>query len=80
MNVGPANSAQMGAQPTLRAAADPAVRGGEYYGPGGWNEFTGYPVRVESVTASNDEQAQRRLWELSEQLTGVGYRFVQHAG
>ena len=66
-------SAAMGALPTLRAATDPAARGGEYYGPGGFAQMTGYPVRVSSNGRSHDEQAQRRLWAESEQLTGVTY-------
>jgi hypothetical protein len=65
--------AAMGALPTLRAAADPGARGGEYYGPGGWMQFTGYPRRVESTARSHDEQAQRRLWQESERLTGVSF-------
>jgi NAD(P)-dependent dehydrogenase (short-subunit alcohol dehydrogenase family) len=65
--------AAMGALPTLRAAADPGARGGEYYGPGGWMQFTGYPRRVESNARSHDEQAQRRLWQESERLTGVSF-------
>jgi NAD(P)-dependent dehydrogenase (short-subunit alcohol dehydrogenase family) len=63
-----------GALPTLRAATDPAARGGEYYGPGGYHEFTGYPVRVRSSERSHDVAAQHRLWEISEQLTGVAFR------
>ena len=66
-------SATMGALPTLRAATDPAARGGEYYGPGGWGQMTGYPVRVSSNGRSHDEAAQRRLWAESERLTGVTY-------
>jgi NAD(P)-dependent dehydrogenase (short-subunit alcohol dehydrogenase family) len=66
----------MGALPTLRAAVDPAARGGEYYGPGGWGEWTGSPVRVESSAASHDVEVQRRLWAESERLTGVSYRFA----
>jgi NAD(P)-dependent dehydrogenase (short-subunit alcohol dehydrogenase family) len=62
---------ERGALPTLRAATDPAARGGEYYGPGGYREFTGHPVRVLSSAASHDTSARRRLWEVSEQLTGV---------
>jgi NAD(P)-dependent dehydrogenase (short-subunit alcohol dehydrogenase family) len=62
-----------GALPTLRAATDPAARGGEYYGPGGFREYTGDPVRVESTAASHDPAAQRQLWDVSEQLTGVSY-------
>jgi NAD(P)-dependent dehydrogenase (short-subunit alcohol dehydrogenase family) len=62
---------ERGALPTLRAATDPAARGGEYYGPGGYREFTGHPVRVSSSADSHDTAARRRLWEISEQLTGV---------
>jgi hypothetical protein len=68
-----AQSAQMGALPTLRAAADPAAHGGDYYGPGGRLQYTGYPVRVESNARSHDVAAQHRLWEISEQLAGVRY-------
>ena len=66
-------SPAMGALPTLRAASDPAARGGDYYGPDGLLEFTGYPVRVTSASRSRDATAQRRLWAESEQLTGVSY-------
>jgi NAD(P)-dependent dehydrogenase (short-subunit alcohol dehydrogenase family) len=68
-----AQPVSQGALPTLRAATDPAARGGEYYGPGGFREYTGYPVRVESTAASHDPAAQQRLWDISEQLTGVRY-------
>ena len=68
-----AQSARLGALPTLRAAADPAARGGEYYGPGSRFEVKGYPRRVSSSARSHDEQAQRRLWQESERLTGVRY-------
>jgi NAD(P)-dependent dehydrogenase (short-subunit alcohol dehydrogenase family) len=73
-------SAQMGALPTLRAAVDPSARGGDYYGPGGRSEYTGHPTRVASSAGSHDPVAQRRLWELSEQLTGVSYRLLAPAG
>jgi NAD(P)-dependent dehydrogenase (short-subunit alcohol dehydrogenase family) len=65
-----------GALPSLRAATDPAARGGEYYGPGGFHEYTGSPVRVESTAASHDPAAQQRLWDISEQLTGVRYEVM----
>ncbi len=68
-----AQQPQAGALPTLRAATDPAARGGEYYGPDGWLEFKGHPHRVSSSARSHDEQAQRRLWQESERLTGVRY-------
>lgn len=69
-----------GALPTLRAATDPAARGGEYYGPGGYREYTGYPVRVQSSERAQDISARRRLWEISEELTGVGYWLPWTAG
>jgi NAD(P)-dependent dehydrogenase (short-subunit alcohol dehydrogenase family) len=68
-----AQSAAMGALPTLRAAADPAVHGGEYYGPAGLGEIRGFPRRVSSSEAARDEAAQKRLWQESERLTGVSY-------
>jgi NAD(P)-dependent dehydrogenase (short-subunit alcohol dehydrogenase family) len=65
--------ADMGALPTLRAATDPSVLGGEYYGPDGFAEQRGYPRVVASSTASHDVAAQKRLWTVSEELTGVTY-------
>ncbi|BBY49724.1 short-chain dehydrogenase [Mycolicibacterium arabiense] len=64
-------STEMGALPTLRAAVDPAVTGGEYVGPGGPFEMRGYPEAVSSSRRSHDVAVQRRLWTVSEQLTGV---------
>ena len=64
-------SAAMGALPTLRAAVDPQATGGDYYGPGGFQEIRGYPVLVESTAAAHDVAAARKLWEVSEALTGV---------
>jgi NAD(P)-dependent dehydrogenase (short-subunit alcohol dehydrogenase family) len=62
---------EMGALPTLRAATDPGVLGGQYFGPDGFGEQRGYPKIVESSAASHDTDAQRRLWAVSEELTGV---------
>jgi NAD(P)-dependent dehydrogenase (short-subunit alcohol dehydrogenase family) len=66
-------SPEKSALATVRAAVDPEVRGGEYYGPPGRAQFTGYPTRVESTDRSHDAAAQRRLWRESERLTGVTY-------
>jgi NAD(P)-dependent dehydrogenase (short-subunit alcohol dehydrogenase family) len=66
-------SAEMGALPTLRAATDPAAQGGQYYGPDGIGEQRGHPKVVQSSKQSHDEAQQRRLWEVSEELTGVTY-------
>jgi NAD(P)-dependent dehydrogenase (short-subunit alcohol dehydrogenase family) len=65
--------AAMGALPTLRAATDPRVRGGQYYGPGGIGELQGNPKLVGSSAQSHDEDIARRLWTVSEELTGVTY-------
>ena len=65
--------AAMGALPTLRAATDPAVLGGQYYGPGGRGEVRGYPRLVTSSPESYDLAVQQRLWAVSEELTGVTF-------
>lgn len=72
-------SPPMGALATVRAAVDPAVIGGAYYGPPGRAQFTGYPTRVESSAQSHDTPAQLRLWSESERLTTVAYPLVQQA-
>lgn len=66
-------NAAMGALPTLRAAVDPETKGGQYYGPGGRNEWGGYPVVVQSNGASHNLANARKLWEVSEELTGVHF-------
>ena len=68
-----AQNADMGAEPTLRAATDPSAQNAEYYGPGGLGEQRGHPKVVKSSAQSHDEEIQRRLWSVSEELTGVTY-------
>jgi NAD(P)-dependent dehydrogenase (short-subunit alcohol dehydrogenase family) len=68
--------AAMGALATLRAATDPGVRGGEYYGPVGFLGWSGYPAVAESSARSHDTDMQRRLWAESEALTEVSYEFT----
>jgi NAD(P)-dependent dehydrogenase (short-subunit alcohol dehydrogenase family) len=70
-------SAAMGALPTLRAATDPGVEGGQYFGPSGFLEQRGHPVVVQSNSASHDEAVARQLWQVSEELTGV-YYFIEN--
>jgi NAD(P)-dependent dehydrogenase (short-subunit alcohol dehydrogenase family) len=65
--------AAMGALPVLRAATDPGVLGGQYYGPGGLFGARGYPKLAESSEQSHDAAIQRRLWTISEELTGVTF-------
>ena len=68
-------SAEMGALPTLRAALDPQAKGGEFFGPGSRTEIRGYPRLVSSTEAARDPQAALKLWQVSEELTGVVYNF-----
>ncbi len=63
----------MGALPTEYAATSPDVRGGEYIGPDGMGELKGYPTVVKPRPQALDEATAKRLWEVSEQLTGVSY-------
>lgn len=63
--------ADMGALPSLRAASDPQALGGQYFGPDGFAQGRGYPTVVKSSHKSHDVDAQKRLWTVSEELTGV---------
>ena len=68
-----AQSAEMEALPTLYAATFEPLPGGSYVGPDGLFEQRGHPKPVGSTGAARDEQAARRLWEVSEELTGVEF-------
>ncbi|MBV8219113.1 MAG: SDR family oxidoreductase [Solirubrobacterales bacterium] len=70
-----AQSADMGALPTLYAATVPDLPGGTFVGPGGRGEQRGSPMVVTAAGKAYDEEAWRRLWEVSEELTGVHYEF-----
>ncbi|MGV3625516.1 MAG: oxidoreductase [Archangium sp.] len=65
--------AAAGALPQLYAASAPDVESGAYYGPDGWFELKGAPIRRDSNSHSKDLTSAKRLWELSEQLTGVRF-------
>jgi len=65
-----AQSAEMGALCELYAAVDPAQRAGVLC-PGGFGEMRGYPTEVQPVASATNEETARRLWEVSEKLTGV---------
>lgn len=70
-------NAAKGALPQIRASVDPDVKGAEYYGPSGYNEMKGSPVKVESNEASHNREDAQKLWELSEKLTGVTFSTKQ---
>ena len=69
-----AQSAERGALPTLYAATAPDVEGGEYYGPDGFQELRGPPTKVNVIAEGSDPAVGRKLWEISEELTGVRYK------
>jgi NAD(P)-dependent dehydrogenase (short-subunit alcohol dehydrogenase family) len=66
-----AQSADMGALPTLYAATFPGLEGGTYVGPDGIAEQRGYPQPVSPNKAARDEEVARRLWSVSEELTKI---------
>jgi len=68
-----AQSAGMGALPTLYAATAPDVRGGDYFGPDGVGEMWGSPTRVRSSARAQDRESAARLWQVSRDLTGVRF-------
>lgn len=69
-----AQSAERGALPTLYAATAPGVEGGTYYGPDGIAEMRGFPKRAEAIPDAHDPEIGTRLWQASEELTGVDYQ------
>jgi NAD(P)-dependent dehydrogenase (short-subunit alcohol dehydrogenase family) len=68
-----AQSAHMGALPTLYAATDERIVGGEYIGPTGFGKMRGYPGPMKSSDRSYDQDVAMSLWTLSEQLTGIHF-------
>ena len=68
-----AQSDVQGALPSLYAATTPDLPSGTYVGPDGIFEGRGHPKIVSASKAAHDEAAARRLWELSQELTGVRY-------
>jgi NAD(P)-dependent dehydrogenase (short-subunit alcohol dehydrogenase family) len=69
-----AQSAAMGALPTLYAGIADDVNGCDYIGPTSFFGSRGYPGKVPSSARSYDENLARQLWEVSEKLTGVSYQ------
>ena len=64
---------EMGALPTLYAATEPGLASGTFCGPDGFQEQRGHPKPVSPSGAARDEQVARRLWEVSEEMTGVRF-------
>jgi NAD(P)-dependent dehydrogenase (short-subunit alcohol dehydrogenase family) len=62
-----------GALPTLRAALDENAKTGDYFGPDGWQEWRGYPVKVDTNKLAKDTAVAKKLWDVSEELTNVRF-------
>lgn len=71
-----AQDVETGALNQLYAAAAPQARSGQFIGPDGRNEAKGHPTLVQPAESATDPETARRLWDLSEQLTGVRYDFT----
>src|SRR3954465_3592420 len=67
-----AQSDEQGAWPTLYAATED-IAGNSYVGPDGFQETRGNPTLVGRSGAASDADVARRLWERSEELTGVSF-------
>jgi len=68
-----AQNDEMGALPTLYAATEPGLEGGTFCGPDGFLEQRGHPRPVAPSGAARDQDVARRLWEVSEEMTGVSF-------
>ncbi|MEA2448200.1 MAG: hypothetical protein QOG63_132 [Thermoleophilaceae bacterium] len=77
-NIVIAQSDAAGALPILYAATQD-IPGAAYAGPGGYREFRGAPTLVGMTRSAADPDTARRLWEVSEELTGVSFEFATAA-
>ena len=68
-----AQDADMGVLPTLRAAFDKSANSGDYFGPSKFFEMHGHPVLVKSNKTSHNHETAKRLWDVSEKVTGVSF-------
>lgn len=64
---------EQGALPQLRAATDPDVRGGQFFGPAGLAETRGAVAEARLSREAADPRVGQRLWEAAQRLTGVRY-------
>ncbi|MEU1585423.1 oxidoreductase [Micromonospora sp. NPDC005710] len=68
-----------GVWPQLFAATDAAARPGQLVAPGGPGELRGHPAPAKLSAAATDTEHGRRLWEMSEQATGVRFDALRQA-
>lgn len=69
------HSPKAGAEPTLYAALGKDVKGGDYFGPSRLGELKGRAKKVDSTRQSKDKEVAKKLWTVSEQLTGGVFEF-----
>jgi NAD(P)-dependent dehydrogenase (short-subunit alcohol dehydrogenase family) len=69
-------SAESAARPIVYAATSPAVTPAGYYGPGGPGEIAGRPAPAKLAARAQDPERAKKLWEVSEQLTGISFSAV----
>ncbi|MBF9127811.1 SDR family oxidoreductase [Plantactinospora sp. S1510] len=62
-----------GLLPALYAATSPQARGGRFYGPDGFGQFTGGPTELTIYRSARNEADAVRLWDLSERLARVEF-------
>jgi NAD(P)-dependent dehydrogenase (short-subunit alcohol dehydrogenase family) len=74
-----AQSDEMGALPTLYAATEPGLEGGTFIGPDGFLKQHGHPERQSPSRAARNQDVARRLWEVSEEMTGVHFELAGSA-
>lgn len=67
--------AHMGALPTIYAATEPSLKGGEYIGPDGKGQRRGFPAIDTPHRSADDQAVSEKLWEVSEELTGVTFKW-----
>ncbi len=69
-------SVEMGVLPTIYAATEDSLKGGEYIGPDGRGNRKGNPTIETPENGIYNKETMRKLWEVSEELTGVVYDFL----
>ena len=74
-NVFLAQKPEKGALPMLHAATAPEAKGGSYYGPDGLIGLRGYPIEIKSNKKSHNKEDAKKLWDISENLTGIVFKF-----
>ncbi|GAA3721318.1 oxidoreductase [Streptomyces tremellae] len=68
-----AQPVEQGALPQLRAATEPGLRGGRFFGPAGLFETRGRVTEARLGGEAADPAVGERLWSAAEELTGVSY-------